>query len=115
MGTDAGCEEAHATVAGSGEEGEQMSVQLPVALAVAVFEVTSALHPYLVGDRILVRPGPRGVTYELYRRLRAEDVEEMLTPRNVELTATEPLDVFSEAARLFARSPSLQLGLRRLK
>jgi len=92
-----------------------MTLQLPAIVAVAVFEVTRALHQFLVGDRILVRPTPQGPVYELYRRLRAEDVEGVLTPSNVALNATEPDDGYAEAARLFARSPSSQPGLRRLK
>lgn len=92
-----------------------MNLRLPAMLAVAVFEVTSTERAFLAGDRILVRPTPQGPVYELYRRLRAEDVEDVLTPAHVVLNATEPDDVYAEAARLFARSPSSQPGLQRLK
>jgi hypothetical protein len=85
-----------------------MRMQFPSELKVAVFEVTRAMTGLVVGDRILVRPTPNGSTYELYRRLRAEDVEHLLTPATVFLNATEPDAVFGEAARLFARGPSLR-------
>ena len=92
-----------------------MNLQLPAIVTVAVFEVTRALDPFVVGDRILARPTPQGTVYELYRRLRAEDVEGLLTPTNVAVNATVPDAAFGETARLFARSPSSQPGLRRLK
>jgi hypothetical protein len=89
-------------------------MQFPSELRVAVFEVTRAVAGLVVGDRILVRPTAHGSTYELYRRLRAEDVEHLLTPATVFLNATEPGVEFAETARLFAREPSLQQGQPRL-
>jgi hypothetical protein len=91
-----------------------MKVEFPSDLKVAVFEVIRPCR-FIVGDRILVRPSSQGTVYELYRRLRAEDVEDMLTPTNVLLNATEPDAVYGAAARLFARSPSSRPGLQRLK
>jgi hypothetical protein len=90
-------------------------MEFPTDLAVAIFEVVVPLAGFIVGDRILVRPTAQGPVYELYRRLRSEDVEEVLTPKTAALTATEPGGAFAEAARLFARSPSSQPELRRLK
>lgn len=92
-----------------------MPLEFPPNLTVAVFEMLKPAGGYLVGDRILVRPGADGDTYELYRRLRTVDVEDLLKPGTVELRATEPDDVFAETARLFARSPSSRPELRRLK
>ena len=100
-----------APFAGEGE----VNMDFPANLTVAVFEMLKPAGGYLIGDRILVHPGVDGPTYELYRRLRTEDVEEVLTPKNVALTATEPADAFAETARLFARSPSSRPELRRLK
>lgn len=92
-----------------------MIIELPVDLTVAVFEVLVPTHDLVVGDRILLRRSPQGTLYELYRRLRGEDVEDHMVPGKVELTATEPHDVYAEVARLFARVPASRQALRRLK
>jgi hypothetical protein len=90
-------------------------MEFPGNLTVAVFEILKPAGGYTMGDRILVRPSAQGPVYELYRRLRAVDVEGILIPGTVALSATEPDDVFGDAARLFARSPSSRPGLQRLK
>lgn len=86
----------------------------PVELAVAIFTVTRPIVNYLAGDRILVRPAPQGTVYELYRRLRRDDVEDVIAPDAVELTATEPVEVYAEACRLFAQLPASQPARPRL-
>ena len=95
-------------------------IHLPDGVHVAVFEVLrNAPHVgdgLLIRDRVIVRREGGELVYELFRRLRAVDIEDVMTPDMIDLKTTEPDAGFAETARAFARAPSVQrVPLRRVK